>query len=258
MITINPEASADSLKEVCSVYAEAQKPAALTGAGISVGSGISDFRSPGGLWSLFDPDEYAGLDVFLRNPEKAWELYRALGSELKDKIPNVAHRSLAELEQNGLLHGVVTQNVDNLHQRAGSRMVLEIHGDHQHLQCLQCSELIPVTDEHYQMKTVPLCTSCNYPLKPNVVLFGEAVRSLAEIESLMVDCDLLLVIGTSAQVYPAAGLPALVKHNGGKIFEFNQEPVLGSDRPGGSSFLSDFFFKGDVLQTLPLLSRLLL
>jgi len=258
MIVITPDAGHDRLLEVHAVYRAAHKPVALTGAGISVGSGISDFRSPGGLWSVFEPDEYATLDVFIRAPEKAWKLYRALGSELMGKIPNAAHRSLAELEMSGLLDGVVTQNVDNLHQQAGSRTVFEIHGDHQHLQCLQCGEMIPVTDEHYQMRTIPLCASCEYPLKPNVVLFGEPVRSLAEIETHMADCDLLLVIGTSAQVYPAAGLPPMVKQRGGKIFEFNREPTLGLDRLSGTSPLTDFFFSGDVVQTLPLLTRTVL
>lgn len=258
MIVINPDASRDSLSEVLAVYGAAKKPVALTGAGISVGSGIADFRSPGGLWSVFAPDEFATLEVFIRAPEKAWELYRALGCELIGKTPNAAHRALAELELNGLLDGVVTQNVDNLHQQAGSRIVLEIHGDHQHLQCLQCGGLIPVTDEHYQGKTVPLCPSCKYPLKPNVVLFGEPIRSFVEIETHLADCDLLLVIGTSAQVYPAAGLPVMVKQNGGKIFEFNQEPALGFERLDGTGGITDFFFCGDVVLTLPLLTRALL
>ncbi len=256
MHIIDIDAGNAPLRQVCSLYAASRKPAALTGAGVSVGSGISDFRSPGGLWSLFEPDEYATLDVFLREPEKAWQLYRALGRQLRGKRPNAAHRALAELEQKGLLGGVVTQNVDNLHQLAGSRTVFEIHGDHQHLHCLQCGALIPACDEYYQLQTVPLCSSCNYPLKPNVVLFDEPVRTLAEIEVFLSNCDLLLVIGTSAQVYPAAGLPLLVKQNGGKIVEFNREPVLGVD--SRNRFISDFFFKGDVGRTLPLLTRALL
>lgn len=255
MNIIDIDAGNDTLRQLCSVYAAAGNPAALTGAGISVGSGISDFRSPGGLWSVFEPDEYATLNVFLREPEKAWRLYRALGRELQGKRPNAAHRALAELEQKGLLDGVVTQNVDSLHQRAGSRTVFEIHGDHQHLHCLQCGALVPVRDDHYQVQTLPLCSSCDYPLKPNVVLFDEPVRGFAEIETFLSGCDLLLVIGTSAQVYPAAGLPLLVKQNGGKIVEFNREPVLGVD--SRNRFITDFFFRGDVGRTLPLFSRAL-
>ncbi len=253
MNIVDLDAGKDILQQVRSVYAAAGKVAALTGAGVSVGSGISDFRSPGGLWSVFEPDQYATLAVFLREPEKAWQLYRALGRELQGKMPNAAHRALAELEQRGLLAGVVTQNVDNLHQQAGSRTVFEIHGDHQHLHCLQCGELITVADEHYQVQTVPLCRACHYPLKPNVVLFDEPVRAFAEIEIFLSDCDLLLVIGTSAQVYPAAGLPLRVKQHGGLIFEFNRESSLGVDSRNRS--IADYFFKGDVGQTLPLLTR---
>ena len=234
---------------------EARKVVALTGAGISVASGIPDFRSPGGLWSVFSPEEYATLDVFRRNPAKAWELYRALGATLQGKSANAAHAALVDLERRGLLSGIITQNVDNLHQQAGSTTVFEIHGDHQHLQCLQCDGLEEVCQDHYQGTGVPRCRQCGHPLKPNVVLFGEAVRGLDEITSFVDDCDLLLVIGTSAQVYPAAGLPRTVKQNGGKIFEFNREQALG----GGGFFreapMTDVFFEGDVVRTLPRLTE---
>lgn len=228
----------------------ARKPAALTGAGISVGSGIPDFRSPGGLWTVFSPEEYATIEVFSRNPAKAWELFRALGKILEGKRPNAAHRALAQLEQQGVLHGIVTQNIDALHQQAGSRRVFEIHGEHRHLHCLQCGALTPVTPDHYRTTEVPHCILCGYPLKPNVVLFGEAVRDLEAIHAFIADCDLLLVVGTSAQVYPAAALPSMVRQNGGSIFEFNREAALGGpSRPG------DLFFQGDVVHTLPALAK---
>lgn len=240
--------AADTLKN-------ARKAVALTGAGISVGSGIPDFRSPGGLWSVFSPDEYATLDVFHRNPAKAWELYRALGAILQGKSANAAHEALADLESQEMLCGIITQNVDNLHQQAGSKTVFEIHGDHQHLQCLQCGRLEKVHQGHFQTSDVPRCQQCEYPLKPNVVLFGEAVRNLEEISSFIVDCDLLLVIGTSAQVYPAADLPHRVKSNGGTIFEFNQEQALGGGGFWRKESITDFFFQGDVVKTLPQLTR---
>lgn len=246
MIIITPDDSRQELLKAAAVLRAARKPAALTGAGISVGSGIPDFRSVGGLWSIYTPDEYATLEVFYENPPKAWELYRALGKVLLGKEANGAHVALAELESKGLLSGIITQNVDNLHHQAGSRRVYEIHGDHQHLQCLQCDKLEPVRKEHYHMDTIPRCDQCAFPLKPNVVLFGEAVRGLEEIQNFIADCDLLLVIGTSAQVYPAAGLPMTVKQNGGMIFEFNRDQVLGE---------TDFFFHGDVVEMLPVLSR---
>lgn len=255
MKTIVPGIDQGHLSQAASRFAAASRAVALTGAGISVGSGIADFRSPGGLWSVFSPEEYATLEVFLTEPDKAWQLYRAMGRSLSGKKPNVGHRVLAELEQQGRLKGVVTQNVDNLHQEAGSRNVLEIHGDHRHLQCLQCGHRTPVTEEHYQDEAVPKCASCDFPYKPNVVLFGESVRDLHRIEELIANCDLLLVIGTSAQVYPAAGLPELVKQQGGLIYEFNLEQSLSVPGSRQTIPLTDFFFQGDLGITLPLFAE---
>lgn len=241
--------------EVAAMVTGANKPVALTGAGISVGSGIPDFRSQGGLWSIFAPDEYATLDVFRADPGKAWELYRALGKVLLGKQPNSAHHALSRLEGRGCLSGIITQNVDNLHQQAGSHKVYEIHGDHQHLQCLQCENVIPVQADHYAEGHYPRCGLCEYPLKPNVVLFGEAVRSLDSIFNFLYDCDLLLVIGTSAQVYPAAGIPSMVKESYGKVLEFNQEPSLA---PMKIPDCPDYLFMGDVCNSLPLLADCIL
>lgn len=250
MQVIAPGKNEQALAEAAHLMWSAKQPAALTGAGISVGSGIPDFRSPGGLWTIFSPEEYATIEVFYRDPAKAWELFRALGKVLINKQPNAAHRALATLEQQGQLHGIVTQNIDNLHQQAGSSRVFEIHGDHQHLHCLQCGDLQPITPEILQTTGVPRCARCGFPLKPNVVLFGEAVRDIEAIHEFIAGCDLLLVIGTSAQVFPAAALPSIVRQNGGHIFEFNREPTLeGKARPG------DFFFQGDVAQTLPMLAK---
>lgn len=253
MKTVNKN-NAEYLAEAVKHFDTASHPLALTGAGISVGSGIPDFRSPGGLWTRFSPDEYATLDIFLRKPEKAWQLYRKLGKELLGKAPNKGHHVLADFETKGLLKGLITQNVDNLHQTAGSRNVLEIHGDHQHLHCLQCGNCIPVVEDHYSTEGVPECDLCSYPLKPNIVLFGEAVKSLDEIQDLISTCDLLLVIGTSAKVYPAAGIPESVKQQGGIIYEFNQEQALSSSGSSGHAPLSDYFFEGDLGVTLPLFS----
>ncbi|TKB25613.1 RNA polymerase subunit sigma [Desulfopila sp. IMCC35006] len=255
MKTIIFDKSLEYLAEAVDKFKTASCPVALTGAGISVNSGIADFRSPGGVWTIFSPDEYATLNVFLKNPQKAWKLYREMGKGLLGKKPNQAHKVLADFEHNGLLRGLVTQNVDNLHQAAGSLNVLEIHGDHQHLQCLWCETVVPVTGEHYAMSGVPACTRCNSPLKPNVVLFGEAVRSLDAIEELIFECDLLLVIGTSAQVYPAAGLPVSVKERGGLIYEFNQEPALSAHGYAETTSFPDYFFAGDLAATLPLFGR---
>jgi NAD-dependent deacetylase len=255
------------LAEALERFQGAKKAAALTGAGISVESGIPDFRSPGGLWTVFAPGEYAGIDVFLNDPEKGWELYRALGRTLEGKAPNPAHEALARLEAAGRLRGVVTQNVDGLHQAAGSERVIEMHGDHQHLKCLQCGGLEPVDEAILHTEVVPRCRRCDYPLKPNVVLFGEAVRGMEEIDGLLEGCDLLLVIGTSAQVYPAAGLPARVKEQGGLLYEFNVEPTaLTRGETGGGPYgglfassraavRTDYLFMGRASETVPLLLR---
>ena len=219
---------------------------ALTGAGISVESGIPDFRSPGGLWSVFDPGEYATLTTFRSRPDKAWRLYRALGRALEGKRPNPAHEALAALEAAGRLKLVVTQNVDGLHQAAGSRRVIEIHGDHQHLQCLACGHLEALPEALYADEgEVPLCPRCGSPLKPNVVLFEEAVRGLDEIEAAIRRCDLLLVVGTSGLVWPAAGLPAMVKRQGGLIIEFN---LAATDLTEGG--LVDYLIEGEAGTTL--------
>lgn len=254
MKTIVAKTAEEHLPAALTALRTARCVAALTGAGISVASGIPDFRSAGGLWTVFSPEEYATIEVFYRNPAKAWELYRALGRELLGKKPNPAHLALVDLERQGRLHGIVTQNIDNLHQLAGSTRVLEIHGEHQHLQCLHCSTLVPVEERYFQETEIPRCPVCAFPLKPNVVLFGEDVRQLDEIHEFIAACDLLLVIGTSAQVYPAAALPSMVRRNGGKLFEFNREPSLPGEAYGTGA---DFFFQGDAGTTLPRLASAL-
>lgn len=239
------------LDAVARRVAEVRRPAALTGAGISVESGIPDFRSPGGLWSIFDPTEYATLSCFLRNPEKAWELYRALGRTLLGKRPNPAHVALADLESVGRLTGVITQNVDGLHQAAGSRTVLEIHGEHGSLQCLRCNRTEPFLESHLEPGPVPRCARCDHPLKPAVVLYEEPVRAMDSIHELLTSTDLLLTVGTSAEVAPACFFPAHVRASGGRVIEFNlrrelPESTLG---PGGA------FLEGPASVTLPRLAE---
>lgn len=244
MIVIDRNSPPEDYRQAAHRLREADKVLALTGAGISVPSGIADFRSPGGLWSIYSPEEYATLSVFRTNPEKAWLLYRALGKALCGKIPNKAHHALAEPEKSGLLHGTITQNVDHLHHRAGSTRVYEMHGDHHHLHCLWCGNLIPVVPDHYEQPDIPHCDVCGKPLKPHVVLFGEAVRHMDTIERALGGCDILMIIGTSAQVYPAAFLPELVTARGGNLWYFN------TDSPE-RHHCGVFYFHGDVASTLP-------
>ena len=242
----------EAFREAVEAFRGASRALALTGAGISVESGIPDFRSPGGLWTVFEPQEYATLDAFRESPEKAWKLYRALGATIAGKQPNAAHRALATLEAEGWLHGIVTQNVDGLHAAAGSRRILEVHGDHRRLQCLACGCLEPLGAEHLREGPVPACAECGQPLKPNVVLFGEGVRHLESLEEWIEECEALLVIGTSAQVYPIADLPLRLARRGGTILEFNLEktPLTGGSIGGSfglvtaSDPVTDFFFEG--------------
>ena len=237
--------------EVVTILNRARVIVALTGAGISVESGIPDFRSPGGRWDRFDPWVYAALPTFLSDPERSWELFRAVGNTLKGRSPNPAHLALASLEQEGILQAIITQNIDGLHQLAGSHQVIEMHGDHRHLECIHCGQLKPVEDRDFEGNTVPHCDRCGFPLKPNVVLFGEAVRCTPEAEEVLQSCDVLLVIGTSAQVYPVASFPDLAKARGSRIFEFNLEETPLTHT------ITDVFFKGKAGRSLPVIERLL-
>ena len=245
-------ASHEELEAAAEAIAGARKTVALTGAGISVESGVPDFRSPGGLWEVFAPMEYATLSCFLRDPYKAWRLYRALGETLQGKTFNPAHAALADLEERGELAGIITQNIDGFHQAAGNRVVLEIHGSHSDLECLKCHAREPFLDQHLQPGPVPRCGRCRSPMKPSIVLFEEMPRALREIEELLTGCDLLLVVGTSAQVAPACLLPRDVLGRGGRLLEFNIEATeltLRGLGPGGR------FIVGPAATTLPELAR---
>jgi len=214
------------LDHVLHLLRRASHPVALTGAGISVESGIPDFRSPEGLWTVFDPMEYATLSCFLTDPEKAWRLFRAIGRTVAGKQPNAAHRALAELEKAGRLAALITQNIDGLHQAAGSRTVLEIHGDGNRLHCIRCAWHEPMLQSHLEPGPIPRCNQCDHPLKPSVVLFEEQVRDMDVIDRHLEKSDLLLVVGTSAQVTPSSLFPERIQSKGGHVVEFNLEPTL--------------------------------
>jgi NAD-dependent deacetylase len=196
---------------------------ALTGAGISVPSGIPDFRSPGtGLWESVDPMEVAHIDVFRRDPERFWHFYGDRFEALEDKRPNGAHEALARLEQAGLLQAVITQNIDRLHAAAGTRELVEVHGTIDHASCLVCGarhELAAVRARRLEDSVgVPRC-DCGSPLKPDVVLFGEylPVDAITRAEQLAAEADLMVCIGSSLEVYPVAQLPAVTLAAGGRL-----------------------------------------
>ena len=203
---------------------------ALTGAGISVPSGIPDFRSPGeGLWENVDPMEVAHIDAFRRDPAKFWSFYRPRLHSLGDVEPNGAHRALAELERRGLLEAVITQNIDMLHIKAGSERVIEMHGSIRSSSCQSCGAHFPIerVEELFDDDGVAICSHCSGPVKPDVVLFGELLpaEALAEAEALSVRADLMLCIGSSLEVYPVAGLPAVTMGRGGRIAVITKGPT---------------------------------
>jgi NAD-dependent protein deacetylase/lipoamidase len=201
---------------------------ALTGAGISVPSGIPDFRSPGtGLWSNVDPMEVAHIDVFHRDPERFWAFYGQRFQTLDTKLPNRAHEILAELERAGVLDAVITQNIDRLHGKAGSREVIEVHGSIATSSCLTCGASFPLDEVRARQAAatdgVPRC-DCGEALKPDVVLFGELlpVEAFARAERLAAGADVLLCVGSSLEVYPVAGLPEVTLAAGGTLAVITQ------------------------------------
>ncbi len=199
---------------------------AVTGAGVSAESGIPTFRDPGGFWRKYPPEEYAAYSAFLRDPKKVWKMWQERAAMLEQARPNDAHTGLAALEEMRYLQAVITQNVDNLHQEAGSRRVIEYHGNARQMVCLECGRSEPLTRSRIQ-EIPPKCRSCGGLMKPGVVMFEEFIPedALAESERLAMGCNSMLVAGTSAQVYPAASLPQIAKYNGATIIEINVEPT---------------------------------
>jgi NAD-dependent deacetylase len=213
------------------LLSEADSAVVLTGAGVSVPSGIPDFRTPGkGLWEKVNPMEVATIDAFRRDPDRFWTFYSERFTALKDKQPNPAHEALAELERRGLVRGVITQNVDRLHRRAGSQNVIEVHGSIDRCVCLECGgkvELERVMETIAQQPGAPECVACIAPLKPDVVLFGELLpeRAMAEAHALAVEADLMLCVGSSLEVYPVASLPGATLESGGRVAIVTQGPT---------------------------------
>jgi NAD-dependent deacetylase len=214
--------SPEQVERLATLVRESKSTVALTGAGISVPSGIPDFRSPGtGLWENVNPMEIAHIDVFRRDPRKFWSYYKPRFGMLADKQPNGAHHALAELERRDLLTGVITQNIDRLHRRAGSKRVVEVHGTVETSSCLACarSYRIDQVAELFDDEGVPRCAECSEAVKPDVVLFGELLpeEAMNEAVELAARADLLLCIGSSLEVHPVAGLPGLARSAGAKL-----------------------------------------
>ena len=223
-----------------------KKTIAFTGAGISVESGIPDFRGAQGLWQKYDPEEYAHIHAFYSNPDRVWLMLKDMFSLIMSAKPNPAHIGLAELERMGYLSSVITQNVDGLHQAAGSRHVIEFHGTHRTLSCLKCSTTIDGTS--LKMEDLPpRCSQCSSLLKPDVVFFGEPIPWEAQVTSFKESksCSAVLVIGTSAVVYPAASIPITAKERGAMVIEINMEPTPLTDQ------ISDYLICGSAGEIIP-------
>ena len=224
---------------------------ALTGAGISAESGIPTFRGSHGLWKKYRPEELATPEAFFRDPTLVWEFYKWRMRTVLKATPNPAHRALVELERMGVLKAVITQNVDDLHREAGSRDVVELHGNIFRVRCTSCSYREDLkesgrVEEFVEETDVPKCPECGSLLRPDVVWFGEALReeTIEKAFSLAQKADLMLVVGTSGVVYPAAYLPRVVKEHGGRIVEVNVEESAITP-------LADVFIRGKAGEVLP-------
>ena len=206
---------------------------AFTGAGFSAESGISTFRGAGGLWSKYDPSIYADINYFLKNPTYYWNFFKdERYPVIKKARPNDGHHALVELEKRGKLYRVITQNIDGLHQVAGSSDVIELHGNTRKIYCLNCDKTYTM-DETYKLlqKELPPRCSCGGVLKPGTVLFGEPLPQVAlEMAKLAAqNCDLFLVLGSSLVVYPAASIPRIAKRNDAALIIINIDPTPMDD-----------------------------
>ena len=224
------------LDRLADLVRSARSVVALTGAGISVPSGIPDFRSPGtGLWENVDPMEVAHIDAWRADPERFWHFYGARFATLREKEPNGAHRALVELERRGLLDAVVTQNIDMLHRKAGTRELVEVHGTIEHSSCLDCGAQYPLAEVRVRLASSPISVpdcDCGRPLKPDVVLFGEWLPegALERAYALAAGADLLLCVGSSLEVHPIAQLPGVTRQAGGEVAIVTQGPTPWDSR----------------------------
>ena len=227
----------------------------LTGAGMSTESGIPDFRSASGLWAEVDPFEVASIDAFRRDPLRVWRWYGPRIHGLLAAEPNPGHLALAALERTGLVRAVVTQNIDTLHSRAGSEDVVEVHGSIRRFVCLACGaeEALDGVLAQLEAREAPECPECGTILKPGVVMFGELlpVAEMERAERLAREAPLLLVVGSSLQVWPVAGLPDETLRAGGAVAILNREPTPYDDR-------ASLLLSGAAGETLAEVERLLL
>ena len=209
---------------------ESASTVVLTGAGVSVPSGIPDFRTPGtGMWENVDPMEVAHIDAFHRDTARFWRYYRPRFNELGAKKPNGAHRALAQLEEQGQISAIITQNIDRLHRAAGSERVIEVHGSIETSSCTSCSESVTLDEVEslFSDEEIAICRGCGGKVKPDVVLFGELLpeQAMAEATLLCEDAELIICVGSSLEVYPVAGLPSVALNRGARLAIITQGPT---------------------------------
>ncbi|MFW6101216.1 MAG: NAD-dependent protein deacylase [Bacteroidota bacterium] len=233
------------LKETAELILNSSHNTGFTGAGVSVESGIPPFRGENGLWNKYDPG-ILDLNYFYSHPEKAWPVIKEIFYEFFGNArPNEAHKALAELEKMGMLHGLITQNIDNLHQEAGSKTVYEFHGNSRYLVCQRCHERYQVNDE-FLAELPPKCKKCGALLKPDFIFFGEMIPQYAYQKSMEEarQAEVFIVIGTTGEVVPASLIPKMASENGVKIIEVN---------PNTSCFthsITDIFLEGKAAEVM--------
>ncbi|MBT3321684.1 MAG: NAD-dependent deacylase [Anaerolineae bacterium] len=244
----------EKIQFAAELFQQAKHPLVLTGAGISTPSGIPDFRSEGtGLWSKNEAMEVASLSNFRYNPSQFYEWFRPLAKQIIDASPNPAHIAIADLGKAGYLDSVITQNIDILHQKAGSENVIEMHGTLSTLSCTQCFhqyESIPFISAFLEDGNIPRCTDCEAILKPDVILFGEQLPQKAWLKAQKSarNSDLMLVVGSSLEVLPVAGLPMQTLDRGGHLIIVNQSSTYLNVR-------ADIVFTQDAATLLPELAK---
>jgi NAD-dependent deacetylase len=241
------------INQAIAILKKAKHAVALTGAGISTRSGIPDFRSPhSGLWDYYDPMEVATIAAFKQNPQIFYNWIRPLAQQIFAAQPNPAHLALAHLEQYGPLQAIITQNIDVLHSKAGSRTIYEVHGHMREATCMHCLETFATETaltDFLHNGHAPRCARCNGYLKPNVILFGEIlpVTVLNRAKRHVRDCDVMIVAGSSLEVSPAGDLPMLAKYGGAQLIIVN----LGETH---LDYMADVLIQADVVDVLPRLA----
>ena len=247
----------DLINSAARLILSAKDGVVLTGAGISTPSGIPDFRTPGsGVWSRFNPMEVASLSAFRAQPEKFFAWLHPLAKKMFEALPNPAHYALAFLEKAGYLQAVITQNIDGLHQRAGSEQVLELHGSMETLTCIGCYRKYPAGNyisRYIDQEIPPRCPDCDQILKPDVILYEEQLPKVTWLEAQKAcrECSVIIVVGSSLEVTPSATLPLSALEKNAKLIIINQ----------GQTYLdtqADVRIEGDVAEVLPLLSKAVL